>query len=203
MRAAISTASVAAARRGARGHRGGAQDAALVHVLARIEGRRPAPSSPRAAITRSRAEGRRTPRGSRARRPGRPARRRRPPAVDPGLSLAVIAEAAGLQDRGRADRGQRGLQVGRSVDRAKGAVASPRPARKVFSVSRSWLTRSASRPGRIGSAAPARRARGGDVLELVGDDIAGPAKARQRLEIVIGACRPGGDMAAGRSAPGS
>ena len=43
---------------------------------------------------------------------------------DPRLALAVIAEAAGLEDRGRADLGQRGVEPGAVVDRGEGRGAA-------------------------------------------------------------------------------
>ena len=83
----------------------------------------------------------------------------------------------GLEDAGRADVGERGGELGaRSRHRANGAGVPPRLATKRLFVMRSCATSSA----RAGQAQ-----RGGDrcdrldrhVLELVGHDIAWPAKA--------------------------
>ena len=47
--------------------------------------------------------------------------------LDPRLALAVIAEAPRLEDRRRADRGERGVEPGAVVDRREGAGRPPRP----------------------------------------------------------------------------
>jgi hypothetical protein len=57
-----------------------------------------------------------------ARRPihRRPCRRRIVARHDPHLTLAVIAHAAGLEDRGRPDLPDRPFQVGKALHRSKG-----------------------------------------------------------------------------------
>jgi hypothetical protein len=44
---------------------------------------------------------------------------------------------------------------------------------------------------------------GGDVLELEGDDVAGPGEGPERVEIVIPGLRPRGGDIGGGAAPGS
>ena len=64
------------------------------------------------------------------------------------LALAVIAEAAGLQDAAAADLGESRARLRRRCDTSKnGAVFSPSFSTKVFSLSRSWVMASALAPG--------------------------------------------------------
>ena len=67
------------------------------------------------------------------------------------LPLAVIAEAPRLQHRRPAEARQGARESAASSTAAKGAMARPSRARKVFSASRSWVTASARTPGRRGA----------------------------------------------------
>ena len=109
--------------------------------------------------------------------------------VDARLALAVIAEAAGLEDRRAADAGERLFaSAAASSTAAKGATAMPSSAMKrLFSQ---------AGPGRCQALGTGRQGHhavekagglGRHILELVGDDVDRPGEILERRAIVIGA----------------
>ena len=116
-------------------------------------------------------------------------------ALDPGLALAVVAPAPGLQQQrarpAAPARPSRSVRARRRRRRRR--WRRRRALRKVFSSSRSWAMAERAAAGRDRARpAPARRLerRGGHVLELEGDRRRdASASACERLGIVVGARR--------------
>ena len=108
-------------------------------------------------------------------------------AVDPGLPLAVVAAAPGLQEQGRAQLLQGGLEIrfrfngGESHGRQSGAVEEGLLLQPVL------RHRQGATVGRDLGAQfrQALDGGGGDVLELEGDDVAELGEALQRGGIVV------------------
>ena len=190
---AMRCASVGDRRRDARRHRRGVQDAVAVHVLGQVVARdRRRRARATAMIETSRANGDEAfEDGRRAADRGEAPRPASSPASDHGLALAVIAEAARLQDRRQAERAPAPSRATRRRrPRRRRAVAMPRSRRNVFSVSRSWLTASARAPGRTGTIArQPLDGRDVDVLELVGDDVDRAGEGVERGRVVVGGDR--------------
>ena len=105
---------------------------------------------------------------------------------DLDLALAVIAEAAGLQHRGAAERGRGGFEIGQRVDGPEGRNGETEFGDEALLAEA--VLRHGQRP-RAGMQRDARakegRCRGRDVLEFVGHHIDGIGEAGERLLVLI------------------
>ena len=165
----------------------GAQDAVAVDILARIEGRNLTGRAAGGDDGDLAAEIHETfqDRG-RARHGGqRGVGILRP--VQPRLSLAVIAQPPGLQDRRAADFGKRLGQILGVIHGGEGGGLQAEVAQEGL-LDQPVLADGQRAAVGVDRAMRLKRVegRGGDVLELIGHDIDRPGKGRQRIEVLIG-----------------
>ena len=187
---------------GLRRRDGAAQDAVLVVVLGQRIERDLAVAAARGDHRQLAAEvGRRLDDGGRARRWPAKAPSASRGSSHPGLALAVVAAAAGLQQQRLAQplAAPRRCPPGSSTS-AKATVGAPASFRKVFSASRSWATARACAPGATAAPAASRIAIacGRHVLELEGDHVGDRGQLQQLDRVVVGAGRSVGGDALGR-----
>ncbi len=106
---------------------------------------------------------------------------------DPRLTLAVIAEAPGLQHGRRTDLRQSRVEPGPVVDRRERGGASAQAGHEALFLQP--VLRDLQRPGRrVQRLEPGQRG-GGDILEFVGDDVHARREPRQRGRIAERALR--------------
>ena len=109
-------------------------------------------------------------------------------AGDPDLAAAVIAAGRGLEPERQAEGVGRGADRSSSTVRTsrQGATAIPAPSTNRRSASRSWVT---TQRGPAGSDRHARLERlddlGGNVLQLVGHDVAQVRQPQRRPDVVV------------------
>ena len=123
---------------------------------------------------------------------------------DPRLSLAIIAQPRGFQDRRRPDLGNRRLQIGQRIHRPIGRAGQAKAGQEILLKDTVLRHRqgAAVRPDRANGVEGVQRL-GRDVLEFIGHDIYRSGKGAQGGQIVIGGGRhPVGHMSRRRVGAG-